>query len=332
MQAFATLFGQLHTWTFETVVQPLLFALGGMHLIEEAFLGTEVALVGAIEICFLVLLLRPLEAFTPVEQRNDMRAIRTDVIYTVLARLGLLPLLFFFILLPLEGELDSLLHQWGLVRPTLESLIPPLAGNPLAAFVVYLIVLDLMVYWIHRWQHRFDWWWALHAVHHSQQQMTFWSDNRNHILDELLVAIITALVARMIGVPPGQFIALAAFAALIENLSHANTRLWFGKWGERLLVSPRFHRWHHAIGDGHEGRYRGINFGALFPWWDMLFRTAGFRDFSHGVPRTGIRDQLTGVDYGTGWWAQQWLGFKRLWNSFFTHDAHTWHKPSQRPQ
>ncbi len=330
MHALTTLFNQLHTWTFESLVQPLLFALGGMHLIEEAFLGTELALVGAIEIVLLLVLLRPLEALTAIELRTDTRAIRVDVIYTVLARLGVLPLFFFFILLPLEGELDSLLHQIGLVRPTLESLLPPLASNPLAAFVVYLIVLDLLGYWIHRWQHRFEWWWALHALHHSQRQMTFWSDNRNHLFDELLVAVIVALAARMIGVPPGQFIALAAFAAFVENLSHANTRLWFGQIGERLLVSPRFHRWHHAIGDGHEGTHRGINFGALLPWWDMLFRTADFRDFSGGVPRTGIRDQLTGADYGTGWWAQQWRGCTRLWPALFSARAKSSATPPQR--
>ena len=27
---------------------------------------------------------------------------------------------------------------------------------------------------------------------------------------------------------------------------------------------------------------------------------------------TGIRDQLAGRDYGRGFWAQQWLGLRRL--------------------
>lgn len=312
MRTPGELFSTAHTWLFEALVQPFLFATGGMHLVEEAYLGTELALVGAVEILVLVALLRPLEAWTAVEPRTDTRAIRTDIVYTLLTRLGILPLLFFFALLPVESHLDGWLHGIGLVRPTLETLIPPLAQNPLAAFCAYLVVLDLVAYWIHRWQHRFEWWWALHAVHHSQRQMTFWTDNRNHVFDDLIVALLTALVVRLIGVPPGQFIVLAAAAALVENLSHANTRLWFGSAGERLLVSPRFHRWHHAIGDGHEGRYRGVNFAVLLPVWDMLFGTADFRG---GTPPTGIRDQLAGADYGSGWWAQQALGFRRLWQT-----------------
>ena len=99
----------------------------------------------------------------------------------------------------------------------------------------------------------------------------------------------------------------------LETLQHANLRLSFGRWGERLLVSPRFHRRHHAIGDGHEGSYRGCNFAVLFPIWDVVFRSANFAD---GYPATGIRDQLAGDgggrDYGRGFWRQQWLGLKRM--------------------
>jgi sterol desaturase/sphingolipid hydroxylase (fatty acid hydroxylase superfamily) len=48
----------------------------------------------------------------------------------------------------------------------------------------------------------------------------------------------------------------------------------------------------------------------LLPWWDMLFRTA---NFELRYDPTGIRDQVEkGRDYGRGFWAQQWLGLKRL--------------------
>ncbi|OYU42369.1 MAG: hypothetical protein CFE44_24375, partial [Burkholderiales bacterium PBB4] len=76
----------------------------------------------------------------------------------------------------------------------------------------------------------------------------------------------------------------------------------------------RFHRLHHSIGIGHESHGRstlgGHNFGVLLPWWDMLFGTA---DFTLKFEATGVRDQVEqGVDYGQGFWAQQWLGGLRL--------------------
>ena len=54
----------------------------------------------------------------------------------------------------------------------------------------------------------------------------------------------------------------------------------------------------------------GVNYGILFPWWDMLFGSADWRG---GYDATGIDDQvLKGRDYGRGFWAQQWLGLRRL--------------------
>ena len=88
-----------------------------------------------------------------------------------------------------------------------------------------------------------------------------------------------------------------------------------------MLISPRFHRWHHSVGWGHESARSadasggpmplgGHNFGVLLPWWDMLLGTANFEQC---YPATGVLDQLEqGRDYGRGFWSQQWLGLKRL--------------------
>ena len=110
--------------------------------------------------------------------------------------------------------------------------------------------------------------------------MNLWSDNRNHLLDDLLRDIVMAVIALAIGVPPGQFVLLVSVSRALQSLQHANVRIHFGRLGERLLVSPRFHRTHHAIGVGHEsagkGTLGGCNFGVLLPVWDLLFRTARF--------------------------------------------------------
>jgi hypothetical protein len=113
--------------------------------------------------------------------------------------------------------------------------------------VIYLLILDFAEYWRHRLSHTLRWWWALHAIHHSQRQMTLWTDSRNHLLDDLIGGFWFAVIALLIGVPPGHFIGLLIVVKTIENLSHVNARLSFGRLGELLLVSPRYHRWHHAL-------------------------------------------------------------------------------------
>jgi len=309
IEQLSTWFTTVHAWIFETVVQPSLFALGLMSYAEPAFSALEVTLYGGLEIALMVLLLRPLESWRPAEQWNDRKAVRVDILYTFLQRLGIVPLAVFLLLDPLTRSVDGALRMAGYIPPSLETLFPGLAQQPLISFLIYLAILDFAEYWRHRLSHQFRWWWALHAVHHSQRQLSFWSDRRNHLLDDMLADLWIVLVALVIGVPPGAFIGIVVVTRLVESLSHTNVRLSFGTIGDRVLVSPAFHRVHHGIGVGHEGRAKGCNFAPLFPVWDWLFGTANFhRDY----PATGVRDQLDGVDYGNGFVRQQLLGVKRL--------------------
>lgn len=306
------LFTIVHAWIFENGLQPLLYRFGGLGYAEQAFQGLEFALYGIIEIGIMLALIRPLEAWRPVEQWTDRRAVRVDVLYTFLHRLGIVPLGAFLLLRPLVETIDGSLRLGGYIPPSLEEAIPWLANHPLAAFLVYLLILDFAEYLRHRLQHRFNWWWALHALHHSQRQLSLWSDRRNHLLDDILSDFWIVLVALLIGVPPGHFLGLVVVTRLIESLSHANLRLDFGRIGRYFLVSPHYHRLHHGIGMGHEGNAHGCNFAPLFPLWDVLFGTARYLA---ETPATGIRDQLDGVDYGEGFLSQQWLGIKRLLSS-----------------
>lgn len=313
-------FGQAQQWVFESVVQPLAFGLGLGNFLEDAYGATGWLLVGLIQLAVMLCIIGPLQRFKPVEPSREAQSVRVDVIYTLIHRLGLFRLAMFFSIEPVLDSLFGDLSVRGINGVQLDALVgswwPGVTDTAWASFVVYLLAFDLLDYWIHRGQHQSHRWWALHAVHHSQQHMTMWSDNRNHLLDDVLRDVIVAFTARAIGVPPGQFVALVAVQQLIENLSHANVRIGFGWLGERLLVSPRFHRTHHAIGIGHEGdqpgSLGGCNFAVLFPIWDILFRTARF---DGQFEATGIRDQLPqegARDYGQGFWAQQWLGLRRL--------------------
>jgi sterol desaturase/sphingolipid hydroxylase (fatty acid hydroxylase superfamily) len=318
---FVDWFSLAQGWLFEFLVEPFLYHTGLGGFTEDAFEGTEWFLTGLCELAALFLVLRPLEALLPAQKLGDRYARWNDFVYTLIHRLGLFPVAVFFTLDPLVDQLTGLLRLDGVHPLNLESLLP--AKSPAASFLLYLVVLDFFDYWFHRAQHQFNWWWGLHSLHHSQRDMNLWSDNRNHLLDDLLRDIYLALIALAIGVAPAQFVLLVSVSRALQSLQHANVRIHFGRLGERLLVSPRFHRLHHAIGRGHEsagaGTLGGCNFGVLLPVWDQLFGTA---DFAPGYPATGVRDQLArvdangvtvpGRDYGRGFWRQQWRGLVRM--------------------
>ncbi|MEO6321436.1 MAG: sterol desaturase family protein, partial [Polaromonas sp.] len=220
----------------------------------------------------------------------------------------------FFTLAPWFDEAFGALRTAGYGTFHLDQLWPGVTDKAVVSVLIYLVVFDFVAYWTHRGQHQLEWWWRLHSLHHSQRQMTMWSDNRSHFLDSIVIDAIVVVVAQLIGVASEQFIVIVALTQLSESFQHANVRLWFGRVGERLWVGPRFHRLHHSIGLGHEaqgpGTLGGNNFGVLLPWWDMLFGTA---NFELRYDPTGVRDQVeSDRDYGHGFWDQQWLGLKRL--------------------
>lgn len=314
----SNLFSAAQSWLFQTIVQPILFNIGLANIAEEAFDGAEWFLIGLIELVLLYAILRPLEAWLPVQRDLRTAARRNDFIYTCIHRLGAFSILIFFLLDPLFDSLAAQLRILNIEPFNLERIWPGVSDIALVSFFLYLVVLDFFDYWYHRASHQFNWWWALHSLHHSQREMNLWSDNRNHLLDDLLRDTYMAAIALAIGVEPSQYAALVVASRMLQSLQHANVRIHFGKWGERLLVSPRYHRLHHAIGVGHEshgkGTLGGCNFAVLFPVWDILFRTAAF---TSRFETTGIRDQLAPPDgalrdYGNGFWKQQWYGLKRM--------------------
>jgi sterol desaturase/sphingolipid hydroxylase (fatty acid hydroxylase superfamily) len=301
---------------FESAVQPLLYAFGGMRFVDDAYTATEWFLLGLLQVGLLYAMLRPLETLFPAERWDDRRGVGVDVIYTLLNRLGALPLLVFLVLTPLADLATQALRSVGFTPFELDALWPGVTDVPIVGFVLYLVALDFVDYWLHRGEHRFRWWWALHALHHSQQKMSFWADDRNHLLDGFIVDGAKAVVALAIGVGPEQFVGLIVATRVLESLQHANVAWTLGP-AKHLLVGPVFHRRHHAVGVGHEGRRHGCNFAVLLPVWDLLFGTADSRS---EIEPTGVRDQLpppagVGHNYGRGFWAQQWLGLKRMFNA-----------------
>jgi sterol desaturase/sphingolipid hydroxylase (fatty acid hydroxylase superfamily) len=331
MDTLIDAFANAQAALYENWLQPLAFALGLGSRLEDVFNGTGWLLVGLMQLVVMLLLIEPLQRWRPVESFANPHAVRTDVIYTLIHRLGLFRIALFFTVDPVMDDLMGHLRTAGMGTFHLEDLWPGVTDGAWTSFLIYLVVFDFVGYWLHRAQHQWRWWWALHAVHHSQRHMTQWTDNRNHLLDDLIGALTWVLVAQVIGIAPSQFVAVVAITQLSENFQHANVRVSFGRWGERLWVSPRFHRLHHGVGIGHERRQvkekisattasptqpaaqfvlGGHNFGVLLPWWDMCFGTA---DFSPRFEPTGIRDQVEqGRDYGEGFWLQQKLGLKRL--------------------
>ncbi|SIQ21221.1 MULTISPECIES: sterol desaturase family protein [Acidiphilium] len=294
-------FNDIAGWIEQIAVLPILYRAGLMQWSELSFGWTLVAVYGITQMILAYAVCVPLERLRPLERWTTSKPILVDVFYTFLARVGVLPIMTFVLFYAAQVQLDGFLADRGYVPPMLETIIPALFGHPIITFAIYALILDFTDYWRHRLSHRFSIWYALHAVHHAQRQMTFWSDDRNHIIDEILSFLWFMLIGLLIGIPPLQFPILILMLRFVESLSHANTTLSFGKIGDRLLVSPRFHRTHHGILAAGQ---KSCNYGAVFPLWDIIFQTA---DFTRTPTPTGDPTAPEAMATGT-YLAQQWSG------------------------
>lgn len=187
------------------LVLPVLYHFGWMQWEELSFDWALICVYGFFAVIATYAVCWPLEAFFPIERWGSKKAVVTDAFYTVLNRVGVLPVVSFLLFYQVQVWVNGFIVAHGYIPPTLETLIPPLFGHPVITFFAYALILDCADYWRHRLSHMFRSWYALHALHHAQRQMSFWSDDRNHLLDDLVAGVWFGIVGLAIGIPPLQF-------------------------------------------------------------------------------------------------------------------------------
>ncbi len=120
-------------------------------------------------------------------------------------------------------------------------------------------------YWTHRAFHRFRFLWRFHAVHHSSHVVDWLSTHRQHPVEVAIVAAVTLFPIFALGFGDASLVGFVLFRKFHVFLSHTRIDWGFGplKW---LIVSPRFHHWHHEPNSQ-------CNYAGLFPFLDKLFGT-----------------------------------------------------------
>ena len=170
--------------------------------------------------------------------------------------------------------------------------LPRMPGVPGWCFVAIAVLgIDAVDWLTHLANHRLTALWRLHAVHHSQEELTILTTYRAYPLVHvsfLLSAVPILAVESNAATPAVVFTVYACLGAL----PHANVRWTYGRAG-RILVSPAYHRIHHSA----TGRL-DINLGTVFAIWDALSRRAVFpeRRTDRAVIETGLAGRPVPVE------------------------------------
>jgi sterol desaturase/sphingolipid hydroxylase (fatty acid hydroxylase superfamily) len=154
---------------------------------------------------------------------------------------------------------------WGMALPAW-----PIA-DPWAGFIAAFVVLDLLHYAVHRWQHAAPFLWRLHALHHSDPDVDATTSVRHHPLEYLIAAGLYWMAALAFGIPAVAVMTHAVVVFAAAAVTHGNMRLpeRVERWLQPVVITLDLHLVHHSMVHDHTNS----NFGAVLSVWDRLFGT-----------------------------------------------------------
>jgi len=169
------------------------------------------------------------------------------------------------VLLPSGILMALVLHEANSLWPGIRGLdIPPLAQTALV-----LAGIDLWMYAWHRMNHKNDFLWRFHSVHHSDPDLDVTTAWRFHIMKILFSETLRYPVFILLGAGIGDLVLYTMLMTPVIEFHHSNIRIPSG--ADRLLrviiPTPLMHRLHHStIRAEHDS-----NYGSMLSIWDRMF-------------------------------------------------------------
>jgi sterol desaturase/sphingolipid hydroxylase (fatty acid hydroxylase superfamily) len=214
-----------------------------------------------------------LERLMPVDRRQKAfsRGLVQDFVWFIVFLVGGVGLL-------LWGSMLNRLYERHLSFLTIDWME---SWPVLVKGLVFVVFLDLLVWATHFAHHKIQLLWHFHLIHHSQKQMSFFNEEREHLVERVLNFTVRFFPLTMIGLTFPQNVYAGMIITWYTWFCHANIRTNLGPL-KYILVTPQSHRVHHSL----ELKHWDKNFAAYFTLWDRVFGT--FHADYDEYPTTGI--------------------------------------------
>ena len=142
----------------------------------------------------------------------------------------------------------------------------PSSWHWLGQLFLMLLIAEFGRYWVHFAAHKVDWFWRLHAVHHSPKRLYFLNANRFHPIEKLLFQLPEVVPFVVLGTPVEIIALYFTFNGIFGLTQHSNIHIIGGPLNY-LFSLTELHRWHHSQKIEESDR----NFGNNLIVWDLLF-------------------------------------------------------------
>ena len=134
-----------------------------------------------------------------------------------------------------------------------------------------ILLLDLWIYWWHRINHEVPFLWRFHSVHHLDETLDTSSALRFHFGEVVLSACVRGLVIVVFDLPLSSVLLFEAIVLASAIFHHSDAKLPAKLEAAlaKVIITPSIH-WihHHAIRADTDS-----NYGTLFSFWDLIFRS-----------------------------------------------------------
>lgn len=141
-----------------------------------------------------------------------------------------------------------------------------------ARVIAGVFLLDLIgAYFIHWAEHRVQWMWKFHLVHHSDTHVDVTTGLRHHPGETVFRIGFTILAVLVTGAPIAVVMLYQTLSVLFAHLTHANVAL-SPRMDHALsfvFVTPNMHKVHHH----YQQPLTDTNYGNIFSLWDRFFGT-----------------------------------------------------------
>ena len=134
-------------------------------------------------------------------------------------------------------------------------------------WIFAFVAQDFCYYWLHRFGHERQIFWASHVAHHQSEEYNLSTALRQTSMSFLLSWIFYVPLF-LIGMPAMVFVTVASINLIYQFWVHSQHIPKLG-WYELFFITPSNHRVHHAQNE----IYIDKNYGGIFVIWDRIFGT-----------------------------------------------------------
>lgn len=147
------------------------------------------------------------------------------------------------------------------------------------------LVIDFGLWLMHYMSHKYKFLWKLHAIHHQSSRLYWLNAEKRHPLSALILAGPSLIVLTLCGAPSQLIAGWMMLMAVHLFFQHANVDYRAGIF-KYIFAVAEVHRLHHKHGFGRK------NFGEVFIFWDILFKTFYYETNKVAANKVGVRSPI----------------------------------------